>query len=163
MADTATTTATKAKPKTTAAKKTTTAKASASTATPKKAAPRTSVQRAQDAAEKAVLVQVGAVLIARDQFVDAVTAIAKTDVKAAERRGATARKRVESQLRSRRTSLTKQAKANRKRVEHDIKSLRSEFEARAQTPRAVVDQIVETGRTVTSKVAERAPKLPSRA
>ncbi len=162
MAETTATTA-KPKPKAKAkpaARKTTTAR---TTASAKPAAPTTPVQRVQSAAEKAVLVQVGAVLIARDHFIEAVTGIAGTDLKAAERRGVTARKRVETRLRARRTDLAKQAKANRKRVEHDIKSLRDEFEARAQTPRAVVDQLVETGRTVTSKVAERAPKIPSRA
>jgi hypothetical protein len=121
------------------------------------------VKRVQSAAEKAVLVQVGAVLIARDHFVEAVSGIAGTDFKAAERRGATARKRVETQIRSRRANLAKQAKSNRKRVEHDIKSLRAEFDTRTQTPRAAVDQIVETAQTVGGKFAERLPKVPTRA
>ena len=149
------TTATKPKPKrTTSAKKTGAPKTGAST---KKT--RNPVVRVQDATEKAVLVQVGAVLIARDYFVDAVTGIASTDVKTAERRGITARKNVERQLRARRANLAKQARANRRRVEHDIKNLRTEFEVRTERSRAAVDQIVETGR----KVAERVPKVPTRA
>jgi hypothetical protein len=130
---------------------------------------RTPVQRVQDATEKAVLVQVGAALIARDHVVEAVTGIAGTDVKTAERRGATVRKdlegrvrktrsRVEKELRTRRTTLTTSA---RKRVEHDIKSLRTDFEARTASSRAAVEQLVDTGRTVTSKVAGRVPKVPT--
>jgi hypothetical protein len=159
MAETSATTTTpkpKARPKT-AAKKTTTARK----ATP--VTPSTPVQRVQDAAEKAVLVQVGAALIARDHVVDAVTGIAGTDLKSAERRGAAVRKDLEARVRKTRTAVTKRATANRKRVEHDIKSLRAQFEARAASPRAAVDQIVETGRTVGAKVADRVPKVPTRA
>jgi hypothetical protein len=130
---------------------------------------RTPVQRAQDAAEKAVLVQVGAALIARDHVVEAVTGIAGTDVKTAERRGATVRKdlegrvrktrtRVEKELRARRTTLTTSA---RKRVEHDVNALRADFEARTASSRAAVEQLVDTGKTVGSKVAGRVPKVPT--
>ncbi len=163
MAETQTT---KPKPK-----RATTAKKAApkASAAPKPAPASTPVQRLQDIAEKAVLVQVGAALIARDHVIEAFTSIAGTDVKTAERRGVTARTHmegrvrktrtlVEKELRTRRSTLTTQA---RKRVEHDVSALRADFDARTSSSRAAVDQIVETGKTVGSKVASRVPKVPT--
>src|SRR6476619_6090430 len=77
---------------------------------------RTPVKQAQDLAERAVLIPVGAALVARDRVVESVTEPAKPfrtretaqrqierDLKRFERRGTTARNRVERRLKRTRT------------------------------------------------------------
>lgn len=129
--------------KTASARKTTTRRrttASTSTSTQ----PKTPVQQAQHIAERAVLVPVGASLLARDNLVSSVKGFAtryrtraafERELKRYERRGATARNRFERQvrrsrtrfereLRQRRNRVERAVKQNRRRVERDLRSVR---------------------------------------
>ena len=103
---------------------TTSRTASASTST--QATPRTPVEQAQQIAERAVLVPVGASLLARDNLVSTVKGIAtknrtraglEREIKRYERRGATARNRFERQVKSVRKDLEKQSGAVTARVD----------------------------------------------
>jgi hypothetical protein len=132
--------------KATAARKSTTRRrttASTSTSTQ----PKTPVQQAQQIAERAVLVPVGASLLARDNLASTVRDLAtkygtrasfERELKRYERRGVTARNRferqvrknrtrVERELRHRRTRVERTVKQNRRRVERDFRSVRRDL------------------------------------
>jgi hypothetical protein len=141
-----------ARRKTAATKRTTTAKKAATTTATRQASatvePTNRVKQVQELAERAVLVQVGAALEARDRVVDTVSTITDTatsrtqaerQIKKFERRGATARTqlereirktrtRVERELRQRRQRLERTVKRNRSRLERDVKSARRDLE-----------------------------------
>ncbi len=128
-----------------AAKKTATAKKPAAAKVP------------QTAADRALHVPLGATLVARDAVAETVTdtvgtlrsTFASTDavgkelqlrrkrleaeVQRFERRGATARTRLEKDLKSRRTRLEKDLKSRRTRLEKDLKARRSTAENLVQT------------------------------
>jgi hypothetical protein len=98
----------------------------------------------QQMAERAVLVPVGAGLLAQDNLVSTVRGLAtkyrtragiERELKRYERRGATARNRFERQvtksrtrfereLRQRRTSLQRSVRVNRSRLEREVRSAR---------------------------------------
>ena len=112
-------------------------------------------EQVADAAERAVLIPVGAALTARDRVVETVADLGKSygtresaqktverDLKRYERRGTTARNRVEREvkktrtrvereLRQRRTRVQRVVKRNRTRVEREAKSVRRDFENQA--------------------------------
>ncbi len=108
--------------------------------------PKTPVQQAQELAERAVLVPVGAGLLARDNIVSTAKGLAtkystranlERELKRYERRGASARNRlerrvrrtrtrVERELRHGRTSVEKTVKQNRRRIERDVRSVRKD-------------------------------------
>jgi hypothetical protein len=120
---------------------------------------RSPLQQAQDYAERAVLIPVGAALVARDTLVDAATEAAKPyrtretaqraverDLKRFERRGTTARNRfernlkkartrVERELRQRRTRVQRVVKQNRTRVQREVKRNRTQVERQVKTLR----------------------------
>lgn len=151
----------------TAAKKGVATKARTSTA----AEIATPVSRVQQFAERAVLVQVGAALEARDRVVDAVTTLADTSASRAaatktlkkfERRGKTARTKIERELRQRRTRVERVVKRNRSRVETELRKARRDVEKQGkqlvETVSANVDQftaqvedVVQTGVTSGTK------------
>lgn len=136
---------------------------------------KTPVDRAVEYAEKAVLVPVGAVLIARDNVVSTVEELrasystpekAQRELRRFERRGSTARNRferevrktrtrVERELRQRRNRTERVIKQNRTRVQRELK-LRSE---RLDVAQARVENLVQTGRDTAkelqTKVQER--------
>jgi hypothetical protein len=117
------------------------------------------VQQAQVLAERAVLVPVGASLLARDNLVSTVKGLAtkyrtrtgvERELKRYERRGATARNRIERQvrrtrtkverdLRQRRSRVERTVRQNRRRLEREVRSVRKDFER--QTAR--VERLVQ--------------------
>jgi hypothetical protein len=132
--------------------------ASASTQT----TPRTPVEQAQQLAERAVLVPVGASLLARDNLVSTVKGLTtkyrtraglEREIKRYERRGATARNRFERQvrrtrakfereLRQRRTTVQRTVKQNRRDFERQVKSVRKDLEKQSGVVTARVDKLV---------------------
>ena len=124
--------------------------------------PRTPVEQAQQIAERAVLVPVGASLLARDNLVTTVRGLTnkystraglEREIKRYERRGATARNRFERQvrrtrakfereLRQRRTTVERSVKQNRRQFERQVKSVRKDFEKQSGVVTARVDKLV---------------------
>ena len=110
--------------------------------------PKTPVQQAQQLAERAVLVPVGASLLARENLVSTVKGLAtrygtltsfERELKRYERRGASARNRFERQVRRTRTKFERQlrqrrslvertVKQNRRRLEREVRSVRKDLE-----------------------------------
>src|SRR5579864_8558835 len=91
--------------------------------------PRTPAGQVQLIAERAVLVPVGASLLARDNLVATVTGLVtkyrtrtgfERELKRYERRGATARNRLERQVRRSRTRFERQMRQRRSLVERTI-------------------------------------------
>jgi hypothetical protein len=143
--------------KTAATKRSTTAKKAATTRATRQASAnvepvRRPLQQVPELAERAVLVQVGAALEARDRVVDTVKSITDTatsrteaerQIKKFERRGATARTqlerefrktrtRVQRELRQRRQRIERTVKRNRTRLERDVKSARRDLEKQSR-------------------------------
>jgi len=105
---------------------------------PVQAPERTPLQQAQDYAERAVLIPVGAALVARDNLLETVTEVAKPyrqretaqaqlerDIKRFERRGTTARNRVERELKKARTRVERELRQRRTRVQRTVKQNRT--------------------------------------
>ena len=150
---------TAASAKTTAASARTTAAKATDAAT---AESRVGIVQAQQIAERAVLVPVGAGLVARDNLVSSVKGIAtkyrsrasvERELKRYERRGATARNRFERQvrgtrtrfereLRQRRTGVERTVKQNRRRFEREVRSVRRDLEKQSGTFTARVERLV---------------------
>jgi hypothetical protein len=102
--------------------------------------PRTATGQVQLIAERAVLVPVGASLLARDNLVATVGGLVtkyrtrnglEREIKRYERRGATARNGLERQVRRTRTRFERQLRQNRRRVERDVRSVRKDVEKRS--------------------------------
>lgn len=124
--------------------------------------PKTPVEQVQDFAERAVLVPVGASLIARDDLVSTVKGLAtkynsrsrfERELKRYERRGATARNRFERQvrrgrtrfereLRQRRTRVERTVRQNRRRLEREVRSVRKDLEKQSESVSARVEKLV---------------------
>jgi hypothetical protein len=151
------------KPATT--RKTTTARKSAASTTTS-TQPKTPVEQAQEIAERAVLVPVGASLLARDNLVSTVKGLAtkyrtraslERELKRYERRGATARNRFERQvrktrtrfereLRQRRSRVERTVKHNRRRLEREVRSVRKDLEKQSEFVGARIEKLVANGR-----------------
>lgn len=140
---------------------------------------RTPAQQAQELAERAVLIPVGAALVARDRVVETVTETAKPyrtlesaqrqferDLKRFERRGTTARNRVERrlkrtrtrverELRTRRTAVQRVMRRNRSRVEREARTLRRDVRRQAKVAQVRVDEAVAGVEKVVADVQER--------
>jgi hypothetical protein len=147
------------KPATT--RKTTTARKSAASTT-NSTQPKTPVEQAQEIAERAVLVPVGASLLARDNLVSTVKGLAtkyrtraslERELKRYERRGATARNRFERQvrrtrtrfereLRQRRSRMERTVKQNRRRLEREVRSVRKDLEKQSEFVGARIEKLV---------------------
>jgi hypothetical protein len=117
-----------------------------STASATSARAQARTNQAQNIAERAVLVPVGASLLAQENIVSTVRGLAtkyttraslERELKRYERRGATARNRFERQvrktrtrfereLRQRRSSVERTVKQNRRRVEREVRSARKD-------------------------------------
>jgi hypothetical protein len=124
--------------------------------------PTTPVEQVQQLAERAVLVPVGAGLIARDTLVSSVRGITtkyrsresvERELKRFERRGATARNRFERQvrrtrtrferdLRQRRKSVERTVKQNRRRIEREVRSVAKDLEKQSGTLTTRVEKLV---------------------
>jgi hypothetical protein len=103
--------------------------------------------QAQQLAERAVLVPVGAGLIARDNL----TALAskyrtqasrERELKRYERRGTTAQNHLERQVRRTRTRFERELRQNRRRLEREVRSVRRDFENRSGTLATRVEKLV---------------------
>jgi hypothetical protein len=152
----ATTTKTRARKPASTRKTTTGRKSAASTTTSTQ--PRTPVAQAQQIAERAFLVPVGASLLARDNLVTTVRGLAtkyrtrtglEREIKRFERRGATARNRFERQVRRTRTKFERELRQRRNRVERTVKQNRRRIEREV---RSVGKDIGRQSGTLTSRV-----------
>jgi hypothetical protein len=120
------------------------------------------VEHAQVIAERAVLVPVGASLVARDNLVSTVNGLVskygtrtnfERELKRYERRGATARNRLERQvrrartrverdLRQRRSLVERTMRQNRRRLNREITSVRRDLEKQSGAVTARVERLV---------------------
>jgi hypothetical protein len=118
---------------------------------------RTPIQQAQEYAERAVLVPVGAALVARDNLVESVSDVARPyrsretaqrqferDVKRFERRGTTARNRVEREVKKARTRVERELRQRRTRVQRTVKQNRTRVERELKRNRTQVERQVKT-------------------
>jgi hypothetical protein len=110
-------------------------------------------------AEKAVLIPVGAALVARDSLVETAKGFqsrtgVERELKRFERRGNTARNRtlrelkrsrtqVEREIRKRRTQATRLVKRNRRQVEQQVKRTRRDFERNATNLQNGAEKLVD--------------------
>jgi hypothetical protein len=122
----------------------------------------TPIQQAGVLAERAVLVPVGATLLARDNLVSTARDLAsrystrtkvEQEIRRYERRGSTARNRFERQVRRTRTRFERQLrqrrnlvqrtiKQNRRRVEREVRSVRRDLEKQSGVVTARVEKLV---------------------
>lgn len=140
--------ATTATRRSTAAKKGAATKANQSTA--EVVAPPAS--RVQGLAERAVLIPVGVALEARDMVLDTVTSLSDTyasresaekQLKKFERRGRSARTKMERDLRQRRKRVERVVKRNRSRVESELAKVRRDVEKQGKQLGKVVSSNVD--------------------
>jgi hypothetical protein len=104
----------------------------------------TTSTQARTIAERAVLVPVGASLLARDNVVSTVKGLAtkyrtraglEREIKRYERRGASARNRFERQVRRTRTKFERELRQRRTRLERSVKQSSKRVEREVQTVR----------------------------
>ncbi len=128
---------------------------------------KTPVDRVQEYAEKAILVPVGAALIARDNVVSTVedlrssystTEKAQRELRRFERRGTTARNRVERQLKRTRTRAERQLRQRRNRVERVLNQSRTRQAKNVDLVAARVENVVQTGLTNGTQLAAEVQK-----
>lgn len=117
-----------------------------------------------DYAERAVLIPVGAALIARDRVVSSVSdtfstysssSKAQAQVKKFERRGATARKRLEREVRKARVRVERDLRQRRKTIESSFNDTVNEFENRRE-------RITKNGSELANRVPELAGEVQER-
>jgi len=113
-----------------------------------------------DYAERAVLIPVGAALIARDRVVDTVsetistyssTSKTQAQLKKFERRGATARNRLEREVRKARVRVERELRQRRRVIESTVSDIDERREA-----------IAKNGSDIAGRVPELATKLQER-
>jgi hypothetical protein len=128
----------------TSARATTARSRSTSTSRSRSARASTTSTQARTAAERAVLVPVGASLLARDNLVSTVKGFAtkyrtraglEREIKRYERRGASARNRFERQVRRTRTKFERELRQRRTRLERSVKQSSKRVEREVQTVR----------------------------
>jgi hypothetical protein len=150
----------------TATKRTTTrATTRSATRTAQAVAPKTPVERVQSYAEKAVVIPVGAALVARDNLiatvedlrgryatVEAAQRTIGADLKKFERRGTRARKNVEREMRKARTRLERTLRQNRRRARRQATSTRKDAENLVQSG-------VNAGAGIAERVSERVASI----
>jgi hypothetical protein len=134
--------------------------------------PKTRAEYVQHYAERAVLVQVGAALEARDRVVSTVNEVvdlatnrpnAERRLKKYERRGNTARNRVQREVRKTRTRVERELRQRRTRLERtarqnglETKGLRNNVTANVDLVAAQVENAVQTGLTEGAKLVAKA-------
>jgi hypothetical protein len=144
-------------------RRTTPARKPAASSTTTSTQPKTPVEQAQQIAERAVLVPVGASLVARDNLVSTVKGLStkyrtrtglERELRRFERRGATARNRferqvrrtrtkVERELRQRRNRLERTVRQNRRRLEREVRAVRKDFERQSGAVTSRVEKLVQ--------------------
>jgi hypothetical protein len=117
-----------------------------------------------DYAERAVLIPVGAALIARDRVVSTVSETissystsskAQAQLKKFERRGATARKRLEREVRKARVRVERDIRQRRKMIGSTVSDTVSEFDGRRE-------RITKNGSELANRVPELANQVQER-
>jgi hypothetical protein len=156
---------------TTAARKPTAPKPTAPNTTSTQ--PKTRVEQVHELAERAVLVPVGASLIARDDIVSTVKGLAtkyrtrsgvERELKRFERRGVTARNRFERQVRKtrtrferevrqRRTGVERTVKQNRRRFGREVRSVRKDLEKQSELLTSRVEKLVTDAQELLTSVS----------
>jgi hypothetical protein len=130
--------------------------------------PKTPAGQVQEIAERAVLVPVGASLLARDNLVSSVRGLAtkyrtranvEREIKRYERRGATARNRFERQVRKTRTKFERELRQRRSRVERTVRQNRRRFEREVRSVRKDFEK--QSG-VLTSRVEKLVSGAPGR-
>jgi hypothetical protein len=117
-----------------------------------------------DYAERAVLIPVGAALIARDKVVSSVSdtlasystpSKAQAQLRKFERRGLTARKRLEREVRKTRVRVERELRQRRKNVERSLNETVSDLDKRREA-------IAKNGSEITNRVPEFASQVQER-
>ncbi len=117
-----------------------------------------------DYAERAVLIPVGAALIARERIVSTVSDTVSTysspaktqaQLRKFERRGATARNRLEREVRKARVRVERELRQRRNKIESTVESTVSEIEERR-------DAIAKSGGDLANRVPDIANKVQER-
>jgi hypothetical protein len=130
-------------------RKSTTARKSSASATTS-TQPKTPVEQAQELAERVVLVPVGASLLVRDNIVSTVKGLAtkystragiQRELKRYEKRGNTARTRLERQVRRQRTRFEREMRQRRTRVERAVRQNRRRLEREVRSVRKQSDVV----------------------
>ncbi len=105
-----------------------------------------------DYAERAVLIQVGAALIARDRFVESVndtissyrsTSKAQAQLRRFERRGVTARNRIEREVRKTRVRVERELRQRRREIERTVNDLEERRDAVTKTVPEFANRVQE--------------------
>src|SRR5690348_12947128 len=129
--------------------------------------PKTRVEQVSDLAERAVLIPVGASLLARDNLVSTVNGLTtkyrtrasvERELKRYERRGVTARNRFERQVRKTRTRFERELRQRRNRVERTVKQNRRRLEREVRSARR---DLGKQGARFEKLVAEAQTRLSS--
>ncbi len=103
-----------------------------------------------DYAERAVLIPIGATLIARDRVVSSVSETIATysspsktqaQLRKFERRGATARKRLEREVRKTRTRVERDLRQRRRKVERTVSTLETRRETLAKNSADIANRV----------------------
>lgn len=139
-------------------------------------ATRTPLDQAQEYAERAILIPVGAALTARDRLVETVGEIVEgyssrasaqrkleTNLRRFERRGATARNQLQRDVKKTRTRVERELRQRRNRAERlvrtdvtkQVKQARKDASARADLVSSQVENLVQTGVNAGSKLVAR--------
>jgi hypothetical protein len=114
-----------------------------------------------DYAERAVLIPVGAALIARDRVVDSVTDTLSTysstsktqaQLRRFERRGATARSRFEREVRKTRVRVERQLRERRRKIEGTVSELEERREAFAKSGSDLAGRVPELANQVQERI-----------
>ena len=114
-----------------------------------------------DYAERAVLIPVGATLIARDRVVSSVSDTlsvyssptkAQAQLRRFERRGVTARKRLEREVRKTRIRVERELRQRRRRVEKTVSNLEQRRDALAKNSTDIANRIPEIANRVQERV-----------
>ena len=137
---------------------------------------KTGIERVGDLAEKAALIQVGAVLTARDNAVNTVKDLRttygtrakaerklETQLRKLERRGETARKSLEREVKRTRTKVERNLRQRRTRFQRQVRPLVKDATAQAGSLGAqgerVGAQLTNVAQTVATRVQERIAAL----
>ena len=121
----------------------------------REATPKTPVEQVQHAAERVVLIPVGAALTATDRVAETVTDLTRTystretaqkrverDLRRFERRGSTARNRAERRIKRTRTRVERELRQRRTRAVRVVKRNRTELERQARNVRRDLGRVV---------------------
>jgi hypothetical protein len=131
-------------------------------------ATRDTAQLFGDYAERAVLIPVGAALIARDRVVSTVSdtlsaysspARTQQQLRRFERRGVTARNRLEREVRKARVRFERELRQRRRRIETTVNKRRRAFESTVSDIEGRTDSLARNGSDLANRVQERVLNL----